>query len=57
MYSPKIEEALIPHLYLWAKSDGVKMTKLVNQIISKEVKKHNRKKGGDESAGQSETNA
>jgi hypothetical protein len=54
MYSPKIAEELIPHLYRWAKSDGVKMTVLVNRMIEKEVKKY--LKGGDKYAGQNQAN-
>jgi hypothetical protein len=42
MYSPKISEELIPHLYRWAKSDGVKMTVLVNRIIKNEIEKKQR---------------
>jgi len=37
MYSPKISEELIPILYKLAKSKGVKMTALVNEIIKKAV--------------------
>ena len=48
MYSPKISEELIPHLYRWAKSDGVKMTALVNQIIKYEIEKHQRKERNHE---------
>ena len=55
MYSPKISEELIPHLYRWAKSDGVKMTVLINRIIEKEVKKY--LKGGDRYAGQDKADA
>jgi hypothetical protein len=55
MYSPKISEELIPHLYRWAKSDGVKMTVLINRIIEKEVEKY--LKGGDSNAGQDKANA
>ena len=54
MYSPKVREELIPHLYRWAKSDGVKMTVLVNRIVEKEVKKY--LKGGDKHAGQNKAN-
>lgn len=48
MYSPRISEVLIPHLYRWAKSKGVPMTTLVNQILSKEIQKHKRKEKGNE---------
>lgn len=37
MYSPKISEELIPKLYRLAKSKGVKMTALVNEIIQKAI--------------------
>ena len=37
MYSPKISEELIPKLYRLAKSKGVKMTALVNEIIEKAI--------------------
>ncbi len=43
MYSPKISEELIPHLYRWAKSDGLKMTALVNRIIKHEIEKNQRR--------------
>ena len=43
MYSPKIAEEFIPHLYRWAKNDGVKMTALVNRIIKNEIEKNQRK--------------
>jgi len=33
MYSPKIDETLIPKLYRLARAKGVRMTKLVNEII------------------------
>ena len=49
MYSPKIDEALIPDLYKMAKGRGVPMTRLINQIIDKEIRKQKRKitKGGE----------
>jgi hypothetical protein len=49
MYSPKISEALIPSLYRMAKDRGVPMTRLINQIIDKEIRKQKRKepKGGE----------
>lgn len=43
MYSPKIAEEFIPHLYRWAKNDGVKMTALVNRIIKNEIENNQRK--------------
>lgn len=33
MYSPKIDEVLIPELYQQAKAQGVPMTKLVNRLL------------------------
>jgi hypothetical protein len=33
MYSPKINDALIPRLYVEAKRRGVAMTRLVNHIV------------------------
>ena len=48
MYSPKISEELIPYLYRWAKSDGVKMTVLVNRIIKNEIGKNQRKEQSNE---------
>ena len=43
MYSPKIAEELVPHLYRWAKSEGVKLTSLVNRILKNEIEKNQRK--------------
>jgi hypothetical protein len=43
MYSPKIAEEFIPYLYKWAKSEGVKMTALVNRIIKNEIENNQRK--------------
>jgi hypothetical protein len=34
MYSPKIDERLVPVLYLTAKDRGVPMTRLVDSIIT-----------------------
>jgi hypothetical protein len=48
MYSPKISEELIPHLYQWAKSDRVRMTVLVNRIIKNEIEKKQRKEKNNE---------
>ena len=42
MYSPKIDELIVPKLYLIAKSRGVFMTELVNQILKKFVKKQSK---------------
>lgn len=48
MYSPKINEELIPKIYEMAKKKGVKMTKLVNDILETALngleKKENLKK-------------
>ena len=35
MYSPKIDDALIPDLYRAAKTRGVPMTKLVSAIVAR----------------------
>ena len=43
MYSPKISDEFVPYLYKWAKSEGVKMTTLVNRIIKQEIEKHEEK--------------
>ncbi len=37
MYSPKIDEELIPALYQQAKAEGVPMTKLVNKLLYKAI--------------------
>lgn len=39
MYSPKIEEDLIPVLYKLAKQMGKPMTRLVDEILRKELSK------------------
>ncbi len=41
MYSPKIKEEYIPVLYRLARSRGVRMTHLVNQIIREALKEVN----------------
>ncbi len=38
MYSPKIKDEFIPVIYRLARSRGVRMTHLVNQIISEALK-------------------
>jgi len=40
MYSPKIQEDLIPRLYRLAKSKKVPMTKLVDKIIRENMAKY-----------------
>ena len=55
MYSPKIAEEFIPHLYRWAKNDGVKMTALVNRIIKNEIEKNQRKEQSNEHQDQRNT--
>jgi hypothetical protein len=52
MYSPKIAEELVPHLYRWAKSEGVKMTSLVNRILKNEIEKNQRKEQTNEQQNQ-----
>lgn len=37
MYSPKIDEDLIPALYQQAKAQGVPMTRLVNEYLYKAI--------------------
>lgn len=37
MYSPKIDEELIPRLYRVAKARGVPMTQLVNKILKRSL--------------------
>ena len=44
MYSPKIKEDLIPKLYQRAKTEGVSMAKLVDQIIRNALNGGNKKK-------------
>ena len=44
MYSPKIKEELISTLYRIAKDQGVPMTRLVNDMLEREVKKIERSK-------------
>ena len=55
MYSPKIAEEFIPHLYRWAKNDGVKMTALVNRIINNEIEKNQRKEQSHDEQDQRDT--
>lgn len=38
MYSPKINEEFIPTLYHIAKRKGLKMTQIVNNLISQYIK-------------------
>ena len=38
MYSPRIREDLIPHLYRKAKEKGKPMTKLVNEVLETYLK-------------------
>jgi len=39
MYSPRISEKLIPKLYQIAKAKGVPMTKIVDEILERELRK------------------
>ena len=39
MYSPKINEDLIPVIYKLAKKEGKTMTRLLDEILRKELKK------------------
>ena len=45
MYSPKIDEDLIPVLYKMAKAQSRPMTKIVNDIIRKVISKDSLHKG------------
>ena len=38
MYSPKIDEKLVPGLYRIAKAKGIHMTSLINSIIADAIK-------------------
>ena len=38
MYSPKIDEKLVPGLYRIAKARGIHMTSLINSIIADAIK-------------------
>jgi len=40
MYSPRIREALIPHVYRAAKESGIPMTAWVNRAIEEAVREH-----------------
>lgn len=53
MYSPKIKEELISSLYQLAKDQGVPMTKLVNDMLEREVKKIERSKDHEHNISQS----
>jgi len=44
MYSPKINEDLIPRIYKLAKVKGIKMTTLVNEILRKALDEMEEKK-------------
>jgi len=49
MYSPKIDEELIPRLYHLRKLKKIPMTRLVNRILENallELEKEEREKGG-----------
>ncbi len=41
MYSPKIDEDLIPILYKLAKREGKTMTRLVDEMLRAEIEKRN----------------
>jgi len=44
MYSPRISEDLIPIIYQKAKKKNVSMTKYVDNIIRKQIKKEEKKR-------------
>ena len=50
MYSPKIDEDLIPILYKMAKAKSRPMTKIVNDIIRKGIAKDSSHKGKNKKA-------
>lgn len=54
MYSPKIKEELIPRIHQLAKSRGIAMTDLVNQVLEKAL--GNDSKSGRREEGQSTEN-
>jgi hypothetical protein len=41
MYSPKIDEKLIPVLYRTAKAEGIPMTELVNRLLTDALVREN----------------
>lgn len=47
MYSPKIDEELIPRLYRLGKLKKVPMTRLVNEILQRGLLEMEEKQGGD----------
>jgi hypothetical protein len=47
MYSPKIDEELIPRLYRLGKLKKVPMTRLVNEILQRGLLEMEEKEGGN----------
>ena len=44
MYSPKIEEELIPQLYKMAKAEKMPMTKIVNRLVREKITEYKAQK-------------
>ena len=40
MYSPKISDELIPHLYRIKVREGIPMTRLVNKVLTQFIKEY-----------------
>lgn len=53
MYSPKVEEELIPKIYQIAKTRGMRMTTLVNKILRKALNGMEGKEDANEDRGSS----
>lgn len=47
MYSPKIDEELIPRIYRLGKLKKIPMTRLVNEILQRQLSEMEEKEGGN----------
>ncbi len=47
MYSPKIDEELIPRIYRLGKLKKIPMTRLVNEILQRRLSEMEEKEGGN----------
>ncbi len=47
MYSPKIDEELIPKIYRLGKLKKMPMTRLVNEILQRQLSEMEEKEGGN----------
>ena len=47
MYSPKIDEELIPRIYRLGKLKKMPMTRLVNEILQRQLSEMEEKEGGN----------